>query len=107
MCRSSNKPQRVNELQEQSDERGYFYCDSLVTDKNNAIHVSVIVSDTNSTMIVKLDTGAQINCISKNMLNSVTKHQTIDNSVTINLVAYGGEKLSTMGTTTDCENKLW
>ena len=34
------------------------------------------------------------------MLNSVTKHQTIDNSVTINLVAYGGEKLSTMGTTT-------
>ena len=43
---------------------------------------SVIVSDTNSTMIVKLD------------------HQTIDNSVTINLVAYGGEKLSTMGTTT-------
>ena len=91
MCRSSNKPQRVNELQEQSDERGYFYCDSLVTDKNNAIHVSVIVSDTNSTMIVKLDTGAQINCISKSMLNSVTKHQTIDNSVTINLVAYGGE----------------
>ena len=56
-------------------------------------------------MIVKLDTGAQINCISKNMLNSVTKHQTIDNSVTINLVVYGGEKLSTMGTTT--ENKLW
>ena len=92
MCRSSNKPQRVNELQEQSDERAYFYCDSLVTDKNNAIHVSVIVSDTNSTMIVKLDTGAQINCISKNMLNSVTKHHTIDNSVTINLVAYGGEK---------------
>ena len=100
MCRSSNKPQRVNELQEQSDERGYFYCDSLVIDKNNAIHVSVIVSDTNSTMIVNLDTGAQINCISKNMLNSVTTHQTIDNSVTINLVAYGGEKLSTMGTTT-------
>ena len=58
------------------------------------------MSDTNSTLIVKLDTGAQINCISKNMLNSVTKHQTIDNSVTINLVAYGGEKLSTMGTTT-------
>ena len=99
MCRSSNKPQRVNELQEQSDE-SYFYCDSLVTDKNNGIHVSVIVSDTNSTMIVKLDTGAQINCISKNMLNSVTKHQTIDNSVTINLVAYGGEQFSTMGTTT-------
>ena len=86
-------------MQEQSDERGYFYCDSLVTDINNAIHVSVIVSDTNSTLIVKLDTGGQINCISKNMLNSVTKHQTIDNSVTINLVAYGGEKLSTMGTT--------
>ena len=56
--------------------------------------------DTNSTMIVKLATGAQINCISKNMLNSVTKHQTIDNGVTINLVAYGGEKLSTIGTTT-------
>ena len=74
MCHSSNKPQRVNELQEKSYERGYFYCDSKVTDKNNGIHVSVIVSDTNSTMIVKLDTGAQINYISKNMLNSVTKH---------------------------------
>ena len=87
----SNKPQRVNKLQEQSDERGYFYCDSLITDTNIYIHVSVIVSDTNSTMIVKLDTGAQINCIlSKNMLNSVTKHQTMDNSLTINLVAYGG-----------------
>ena len=35
MC--SNKPQRVNKLQEQSGERGYFYCDSLVTDTNNAI----------------------------------------------------------------------
>ena len=58
------------------------------------------MSDTNSTLIVKLDTGAQINCICKNMLNSITKHQTIDKSVTINLVAYGGEKLSTMGTTT-------
>ena len=34
------------------------------------------------------------------MVNSVTKHQTVENSVTINLVAYGGEKLSTMGTTT-------
>ena len=77
MCRCSNKPQRVNELQEQSNERGYFYCDSLVTVTNNAINGSVIVSDTNSTLIVKLDTGAQINCISKNMLNSVTKHQTI------------------------------
>ena len=77
MCRSSNKPQQVNELQEQSDERCYFYCDSLVTDKNNAIHVSVIVSDTNSTMIVKLDTDAQINGISKNMLNSVTKQSII------------------------------
>ena len=50
------------------------------------------MSDTKSTPIVKLDTGAQINCISKNMINSVTKHQTIDNSVTINLVAYGSEK---------------
>ena len=79
MCRCSSKPQRVNELQEQYDERGYFYCDSLVTDKNNAIHVSVIVSDTNSTLIVKLDTGVQINGISKNMVNSVTKHQPIDN----------------------------
>ena len=58
------------------------------------------MSDTKSTMIVKLDTGAQINCISKNMLNSVTKHQTIDNKGTIILVAYGGEKLSTMGTPT-------
>ena len=100
MCHSSNKPQRVNELQEQSDERCYFYCDSIVTYKNNAIHVSIIVSDTNSTLIGKLDTCAQLNCISKSMLNSVTKHQTFDNSVTINLVAYGGEKLSTMGTTT-------
>ena len=44
------------------------------------------------TLILKQDTGAQINCISKNMLNSVTKHQTIDNSVTINLVVYSGEK---------------
>ena len=76
--------------------RGYFYCDSLVTDTNNYIHVSVIVFDTNSTLIVKLETCAQINCLSKNMLNYVTKHQTIDNSVTINLVAYCGEKLSTI-----------
>ena len=58
------------------------------------------MSDTNPTLIVKLDTGAQINVRSKNMKISVTKHQTIDNSVKINFVAYGGEKLSTMGTTT-------
>ena len=57
------------------------------------------MSDTNSTLIVKLDTGAQISCISKNMLNSVTRHQTFINSVTSSLVTYGGDTLSMMGTT--------
>ena len=61
--------------------------------------------NTKAVLTVKIDTGAKINCISKNNLKRVNKDAKINSAVKINLIAYGGQQIETVGTTTLRTNK--
>ena len=98
---------KVNELHENENEsENYFHCD-IIDDPSNkeAIHIDLTMMNTKSVLTVKIDTGAKINCISKNNLKRVNKDAKINSAVKINLIAYGGQQIETVGTTTLRTNK--
>ena len=93
---------KVNELHEnESESENYFHCD-IIDDPSNkeAIHIDLTMMNTKAVLTVKIDTGAKINCISKNNLKRVNKDAKINSAVKINLIAYGGQQIETVGTTT-------
>ena len=96
---------KVNELYENESEN-YFHCD-IIDDPSNkeAIHIDLTMMNTKAVLTVKIDTGAKINCISKNNLKRVNKDAKINSAVKINLIAYGGQQIETVGTTTPRTNK--
>ena len=92
---------KVNELYEnESESENYFHCD-IIDDPSNkeAIHIDLTMMNTKAVLTVKIDTGAKINCISKNNLKRVNKDAKINSAVKINLIAYGGQQIETVGTT--------
>ena len=98
---------KVNELHEnESESENYFHCD-IIDDPSNkeAIHIDLTMMNTKAVLTVKIDTGAKINCISKNNLKRVNKDAKINSAVKINLIAYGGQQIETVGTTTLRTNK--
>ena len=96
---------KVNELYENESEN-YFHCD-IIDDPSNkeAIHIDLTMTNTKAVLTVKIYTGAKINCISKNNLKRVNKDAKINSAVKINLIAYGGQQIETVGTTTLRTNK--
>ena len=98
---------KVNELHEnESESENYVHCD-IIDDPSNkeAIHIDLTIMNTKSVLTVKIDTCAKINCISKNNLKRVNKDAKINSAVKINLIAYGGQQIETVGTTTLKTNK--
>ena len=96
---------KVNELYENESEND-FHCD-IIDDPSNkeAIHIDLTIMNTKAVLTVKIDTGAKINCISKNNLKRVNKDAKINSAVKVNLIAYGGQQIETVGTTTLRTNK--
>ena len=54
---------------------------------------------------LKIDTGAKCNVISLDLFRKVQKKETINKAKAVNLVAYGGERLSALGTA-DLQSKI-
>ena len=61
--------------------------------------------NTIAVLTVKIDTGAKTNCLSKNNLKRVNKDAKLNSAVKINLIAYEGQQIETVGTTTLRTNK--
>ena len=92
---------KVNELYENESES------EIIDGPSNkeAIHIDLTMMNTKAVLTVKIDIGAKIYCISKNNLKRVNKDANINSAVKINLIAYGGQQIETVGTTTLRTNK--
>ena len=52
---------------------------------------------------LKIDTGAKCNVLPLDLFKKVQKRETVNKAKAVNLVAYGGERFSTLGTVDQCK----
>ena len=87
------------ETAEEDGENSYFTIDTLEQiSKKNEIHCAVQIHGVKLPM--KIDSGAKCNVISFDNFKNVRRNELINRREATYLIAYGGDKVSTMGTVT-------
>ncbi|RXN39425.1 dynein heavy chain axonemal [Labeo rohita] len=77
-----------------------FYCESVeVPADRGEIFTILSTSNTGKQLKVKIDTGARCNVLSKGDLQHIDPGAHVDHSHVVNLVAYGGQIIQTLGVT--------
>ncbi|XP_067943453.1 uncharacterized protein [Watersipora subatra] len=96
LCRSGAKqPGTVDELTESCHEEFRIETVSLPCNNRGDIRTHFTVNDT--TLEVKIDTGAKVNVISLNQVRRIGLHSKIDRSRTSTLLGFGGAQSVTVG----------
>lgn len=90
---------RINEV-ESDDSRDGFHCESVDLFANRGEIFTTLSTTCNTQVKLKIDTGAKCNVMSLSALQSIDPRAKIDQSTKVNLIAYGGQTIPTLGTTT-------
>ena len=91
----------VNELatdQHESDDDDMFFIESIDADPSRKEEIHCTATVNNCDVKLKLDTGAKCNVLTFNLFKELRKKEKINKSKVTQLVAYGGDMISTMGT---------
>jgi len=101
-ARRGEQTHRISELNAQiADEAAdVFYCESLEMPADKGEKFTMLsTSKTVKQLKVKIDTGARCNVLSRDVLQHIDPDAHIDHNQTVNLVAYGGQIIKTLGVT--------
>ncbi len=90
---------RVNEV-ESEVHQDYFHCESVDLFASKGEIFTTLSTTSNKQVKMKIDTGAKCNVMSLSTLQHVDHNAQIDQSNRVNLIAYGGQTIQTLGTAT-------
>ena len=104
VCRSTRQqsgPRNVHAVERESEMDSEIAEDWEVhaltqASRRNEIHCTAHVNA--ESLRLKIDTGAKCNVLPLDQLNKVRKNEVINKAKAVNLVAYGGDRFSTLGT---------
>ncbi len=100
--RRGGQTHRISELDAQIayEPADLFYCESVeVPADRGEIFTIQCTSNTGKHLKVKIDTGARYNLLSRSVLQHIDPDTHVDHSHVVNLVAYGGQIIRTLGVT--------